>query len=73
MASEKSANEAEKPAVENKAKSRPKQQSCSRCNQDYFPARVIERMQKKFPDNAEVLAMCPSCRRQKTAEELASA
>ena len=70
MVSEDSGNKAEEPVVQDKAKPKQNWQACTRCDQKYFPAKMVERMQKKFPDNAEVLGMCPCCRRKKTAEDL---
>ena len=70
MVSQDSGNEAEKPAVQDQAKAKQNWQACSNCDQRYFPARLVERMQKKFPQNAELLGMCPSCRSKKTAQDL---
>ena len=70
MVSQDSDNKVEKPAVQDKVKGKPNLQACSRCDQKYLPARMVERMQKKFPENAEVLGMCPRCRRKKAAEDL---
>ena len=70
MASQDSGNKAEQPADQDKAKGKQNGQACSQCGQKYLPARMVERMQKKFPDNAEVLGMCPRCRRKKAAEDL---
>ena len=70
MVSQDNGNEAEKPALQDKKQNL---QECSRCSQGYLPVRMVERMQKKFPDNAEVLGMCPPCRRKKAAEDLVSA
>ncbi len=73
MVSQDSGNEAEKPAVQDQAKAKQNWQACSNCDQRYFPARMVERMQKKFPENAEVLGMCPHCRRKKAAEDMVRA
>ena len=70
MVSQNSDNKAEEPAVQNQVKGKQNWQACSRCDQRYLPARMVERMQKKFPDNTGVLGMCPRCRRKKTAEDL---
>ena len=70
MVSQDSGNEAEKPAVQDQTKARQNWQACSDCDQRYLPARMVERMQKKFPENVEVLGMCPCCRRKKTAEDM---
>ena len=71
--SQDSGNKAEKSAGQEQTKGKQNWQACSRCDQRYLPARMVERMQKKFPDNAEVLGMCPHCRRKKTAEDLVRA
>ena len=68
--SQESGHKAEKSASQEQVKEKQNWQACSRCEQKYLPARMVERMQKKFPDNAELLGMCPRCRRRKTAEDL---
>ena len=70
MVSQDSGNKAEKPAGQEQGKGKQNWQACSRCDQRYLPARMVERMQKEFPENVEVLGMCPRCRRKKTAEAL---
>lgn len=70
MVSEHGDNKTEKSTVQGQVKGKQNWQACSRCDQRYLPAKMVERMQKKFPDNAEVLAMCGRCRRKKTAEDL---
>ena len=70
MVSQDSDNKAEKSAVQDKAKGKQNWQACSRCDQRYLPAKMVKRMQEKFPENVEVLRMCPSCRRKKAAEDM---
>ena len=70
MVSQDSGNKAEKPASQDQVKGKQNWQACSRCDQRYLPVKMVERMQKKFPENAEVLGMCPRCRRKKTVEDL---
>ena len=45
-------------------------QACSSCSERYLPAKMVERMQKKFPENAQLLGMCPGCRSKKAAQDL---
>ena len=73
MVSQDSDNKAEKSPGQEQVKEKKNWQACSCCDQRYLPARMVERMQKKFPDNAEVLGMCPLCRRKKTAEDMVRA
>ena len=70
MVSQDSGNKAEESAGQEQVKGKQNWQACSRCGQKYLPARMVERMQKKFPENTEVLGMCPRCRRKKTAQDL---
>ena len=70
MVSKDSDNKVEEPVVQDKGKGKQNWQVCSRCDQRYLPARMVERMQEKFPENAELLGMCPRCRRKKTAEDM---
>ena len=70
MASQDNANQAEKSAVQDKAKGKQNWQACSRCDQRYLPVKMVKRMQEKFPNNVQVLEMCPSCRRKKAAEDM---
>ena len=73
MTSQDSGNQAEKSAVQDKPKGKQNWQPCSRCDQKYLPPKMVKRMQEKFPENADLLAMCPSCRRKKTAEDMVAA
>ena len=73
MISQGSGNEAEKPAVQGKPEGKQSWQPCSRCDQKYLPPKMVKKMQEEFPENADMLAMCPSCRRKKTAEDMVSA
>ncbi len=70
MVSRDSGDKAEKSAGQEQGKGKQNWQACSRCDQRYLPVKMVERMQKKFPDNAELLGMCPSCRRKKAAQDL---
>ena len=70
MVSQHSGNKTEEAAGRDQVKGKQNWQACSRCDQRYLPAKMVERMQKKFPDNAEALGMCVCCRRKKTAEDL---
>ncbi len=73
MVSQDNGNKAEQSAGQEQVRGKQNWQACSRCEQRYFPARPVERMQKKFPDNAEVLGMCPRCRGKRAAEDLVRA
>ncbi len=70
MASQDSGNEAEKSAVQDKPKGKQNWQACTRCDQRFLPPKMVKRMQEKFPENADLLAMCPPCRRKKAAEDM---
>ena len=70
MASQDSDNGAEKSAVQDKPKGKQNWQACSRCDRKFLPAKMVARMQEKFPQNSEVLAMCPPCRRKKAAQDM---
>jgi NAD-dependent SIR2 family protein deacetylase len=70
MLSQDSGNKAEKPASQDQVKGKQNWQACTRCDQRFLPPKMVKRMQKKFPENADLLAMCPSCRRKKAAEDM---
>ena len=70
MVSQDSGNEAEESAVQDKLKGKQNWQACNLCDQRYLPPKMVKRMQEKFPENADLLAMCPSCRRKKAAEDM---
>lgn len=71
--SQDSGNQAEKPDAQEKPKGKQNWQACTRCDQKYLPPKMVKRMQEQFPENTELLAMCPSCRRKKTAEDMVAA
>ena len=46
---------------------------CSKCGQAYLPSRLVEFLKEQCPAAAELLEICPRCRREGTAEDLAQA
>ena len=48
--------------------------TCSECGEAYsLSTRLVEHLKKKKPDSAELLEVCPSCRRGNTAKSLVKA
>ena len=48
-------------------------QMCGRCGQKYLPVRLVEHLIESLPSGGEMLEVCPRCRREGTAEDLARA
>jgi len=46
---------------------------CSRCGQPYLPSRLVDFLKDRCPAAAELLEVCPRCRREGTAENFAQA
>ena len=46
---------------------------CSRCGQPYLPSRLVDFLKDRCPAAAELLEVCPRCRREGTAEDFAQA
>ena len=46
---------------------------CSKCGEPYLPSRLVEFLKERSPAAAELLEICPRCRREDTADDFAKA